>query len=563
MRTRREFLSAFVVTAATSILAACGGPAPATGPTTAPAAAAQPKPTAAPAAAGQPTQAPAAQPTQAPAAAAAAPPSQSQIQELTIAIGADTRVMDPDFDQGLEEMYRLIFNTPIRTAPNGDLVPDLAKSWEYTDPTTLTFHLRNDVKWHDGQPFTSDDVVYTFERMKDPNRQSTNYPRYKPWLAYVVATDPTTVQFKTTQPYAPGLHLIADGFYIAPRHDIAQRGDTAFGQKPIGTGPYSVTAWQKDQFLNLSAVSNWWGGAQPFPKVKFVVIPEAFTRTTAMLGGSAHIVTQPPVSMVDQISKSSGFYVTKAPGDLIQFVQFPHVKTRFPNTPEIDDKRVRQALNWALDKQALADKVGQGFFTVAPGPWAPGNSAYPSNAASLAYGYDPAKAKQLLKDAGYGDGFTLHLGTSVGFSLMDRELMEASVPYFQAIGLTVDFIPLEWAAFDPSRDQNKFSAYYLGLTGGASDPDDVIAFYMTSKGRARGFFGTDPELDQVIWHGTEITDEQERQKYYRETVFPKILDVAPWIFLWSPNTVFGVDARVDYAATQFGWVDAMRAKPKG
>jgi len=266
--------------------------------------------------------------------------------------------------------------------------------------------------------------------------------------------------------------------------------------------------------------------------------------------------------MVDQISKTSGYYITKAPGDLIQFIQFPHVSTRFPNTPEIDNKTVRQALNWAVDKQALASKVGQGFFSVAPGPWAPGNWAYPDNTASLAYGYDPDKAKQLLHDAGFDQGFTLHFGTSVGFSLMDKELMEATVPYFQAIGLNVDFIPLEWAAFDPARDQNKFSAYYLGLTGGANDPDDVVAFYMTSKGRARGFYGTDPELDQVIWHGTEIVDMEERKTYYQNTVYPKIMDVAPWIFLWTPNTLFGVDNRLDYTATQFGWVDAMRVKPK-
>jgi peptide/nickel transport system substrate-binding protein len=486
--------------------------------------------------------------------------AQEALEEVVIAIGADTRVMDPDLDQGLSEMYRLIFNTPVAINDEGVPAPDLAESWEYTDDLTLRMNLRQDVLWQDGEPLTADDFVFTWERMNDPERESTNVQGFSPWLADVVAVDDYTVDFVTSEPFAPALDEL-DGFWIAPRHYIEEVGDEAFGLKPLGSGPYKVVEWQKDQFLALEAADTWWGEpAQPFPKVRFVIIPDTFTRAAALLAGDVQVVSEPPVAMVPQIEASGTAYITRSPEWRIQFIQFPHVDTRKENTPEIDNKLVRQALNYAIDRQAIVDAVGQGFFEVVPGPWFNGSWAYPDNAEELGYTYDPEKAKELLAEAGYPDGFTLYLGTSNGFSLMDNELMQATVPYFQDIGLDVEFTSLEWAAFDPARDEKQFSAYYLGLFGN-TDPHGAPNQYMTSQGRARGFYNTDPELEEVIWEGAKIVDFEERQKYYQEVVFPKILDVAPWIYLWTPITVVAVDNRIEYQAGPKSYVEVMKMQP--
>jgi peptide/nickel transport system substrate-binding protein len=485
---------------------------------------------------------------------------QSGLDQVIIALGADTRVMDPDLDQGLNDMYRLIFNTPITMSDDGTPQPDIAESWEYIDDTTLQMTLRQDVVWHDGEPLDSDDFLFTWERMKSPERESTNFPAFEPWLEDVVVVDQYTVQFKTIEPYAPAFDTI-ESFWIAPRHYIEEVGDDEFGLNPLGSGPYRVVEWQKDQFLDLEAVETWWGEvAQPFPRVRFVIIPDTFTRVAALLSGDVHVVSEPPVSMIPQIEGSGSAYIASAPGLRIQFIQFPHSGTRRENTPEIENKLVRQALNYALDRETIASTVGQGYFDVVPGPWARSSWAYPENAEELGYTYNPDRARELLAEAGYPDGFTFYFGTSNGFSLMDNELMQACVPYFEDIGLTVEFSSLEWAAYDPARDENQFSAYYLGLTG-STDPYTSPNQYMTSRGRTRGFYDTDPELEEVIWEGATIVDFEERQAYYHDVVFPKTIDVAPWIFLWTPTTITAVDNRIAYEQGAWPFVDVMKMTP--
>ncbi|MBA3415361.1 MAG: ABC transporter substrate-binding protein [Chloroflexia bacterium] len=492
---------------------------------------------------------------------AAAAAAQESIEEVIVALGADTRVMDPDLDQGLNDMYRLIFNTPLSVDDEGLPVADLAESWEFADDTTLRLMLRQDAVWQDGEPLTADDFVFTWERMNDPERESTNVQGFSPWLADVIAIDDYTVEMRTSVPYAPAL-VELDGFWIAPRHFIEEVGDEAFGLKPLGSGPYQVVEWQKDQFLSLEAASTWWGEPQPFPRVRFVIIPDTFTRAAALLAGDAHVVSEPPVAMVPQIEGSGTAYVTQAPDWRIQFIQFPHQDSRRENTPEIDNKLVRQALNYALDREAIATAVGQGNFDVVPGPWFGSSWAYPANAAELGYRYDPERARELLAEAGYADGFTFYFGTSNGFSLMDNELMQACVPYFQDIGLQVEFTSLEWAAFDPARDENQFSAYYLGLSG-STDPHGSPNQYMTSQGRTRGFYDTDPELEEVIWQGATIVDFEERQTYYQEVIFPMMIDVAPWIFLWTPSSIMAVDNRIEYQQGPQPYVEVMKMTAAG
>jgi len=222
---------------------------------------------------------------------------------------------------------------------------------------------------------------------------------------------------------------------------------------------------------------------------------------------------------------------------------------------------VRQALNYAIDRKTLAEKVAMGNVQVVPGPWSSGHWAYPPNAEALGYTYDPAKAKQLLTQAGYPNGFTLTLGTPVGRYLADKELMEATIPYFEAIGVKVDFIALEWSSYGPTRDKGAFSAYYLGLSDGAGDPHG-ITYYFTAEGRARGFFGTDPELDKLVAQGVEMTDEAKRVAFYHNTLFPKIIDTAPWIFLWNLVDVYGVSNLLEWTPRSDELIDVFEIKVK-
>lgn len=487
-----------------------------------------------------------------------------ELEELHIAVSVETRIMDPDLDQGPNTQYWLIYNNPVRTDwETGEPRPDLVESWEFEDDLTLVFSLREDVVWQDGEPLTADDFAFTWERMTDMERESpsTNVQRFDPWLDTVTARDEYTAEFKMSQPYAPVLDDLT-GFWIFPRHDIEERGDEAYGQEPLGSGPYQVSEWEPGQYLLVEQNENWWGDPQPFQRVRVSTIVEGSTRASALLSGDVHISEDPPLGMLDQIDGSEDHYTTMEAGVRIQFIQFPSEAARREDTPEIEDKRVRQALNYALDVDTIAETVGRGVFTPVPGPWYGRSWAYPDNAEEIGYSYDPERARELLAEAGYEDGFTLYFGTSNGFSLMDAELMEACVPYFEDIGLTVEFISLEWASYDPARDNNEFSCYYLGLSG-SPDPHGAMNFYMTSQGRERGFYGMDPEIDEIIWEGAEIVDFEERRQYYHEVLYPAVIDIAPWIYLWTPNNVWGVDNRIEYQATPDRSLDIMDVRYVG
>lgn len=500
--------------------------------------------------------------TQTPAPAPAPAPKAPAIEELVIAQGSDTFVMDPDGYQGGDatNMYRHIFDTLVHNDRSGKIIPWVASSWKYENDTTIIFTLRKDIKYHDGVQLTAKDAVFSYERMLDPNRKSLDKPRFQPWVAKMEALDDFTLKITTKMPYAPALERLS-AFYILPKHDLQKRGDKEFGLKPIGSGPYRVVRWEKDQFLALDAVNDHWMSKPPFPKLKFVPIPEGFTATTALLSGDVHISRPLPVAMIEQVSASKSARVEKAPSSRIMFIQFPHVKTRPPNTEFIDNKLVRQALNYALDKDALAQKVAKGNVQVVPGPWSTGHWAYPANAWDLGYKYNPQKAKELLAQAGYPNGFTLTLGAPVGRYLADKELMEATIPYFEAIGVKVNFISLEWSSYGPTRDKGAFAAYYLGLSEGAGDPHG-ITFYFTKQGRSRGFYGTDPELDKLVAQGVEMVDEAKRQQFYQKTLYPKIMDTAPWIFLWNQVDLYGVSNRLEWTPRSDELIDVREIKVK-
>lgn len=487
--------------------------------------------------------------------------------EITIALGDDTTTFDPDLFQTVRAtaMYNLVWNTPIKVDENREFQPDLAESWEYLDDTTLELQLRDDVTWADGEPLTADDFVYTWERMTDENRESLMVPRFTGWLEDVVAVDDHTIQFNSFEVFAPGIETLANNYYVYPRHYLEGLTDREYEEEPLGTGPYRLVSREYNQQSTFEPVENWWGGSQPFSQVQFVIIPEPFPRTTALLTGEVDIVQEPPLSMHGDIENTDGYHLLRTEGsDSVNFFQFPHAGNRPEGTPEIDVKEVRQALNWAVDVQTVAEGVGQGMVTPVPGPWAAGHWAYPDDAWDQAYGYDPDRARELLAEAGYEDGFTLQFLTTTGFSPLDRELSEACIPYFEDVGITVEFTALERAAYNQVRDGAGSSMYYLGL-GGSTDPHVNTDLYFSARGRERAFYGSDPELDDILIRGSEIVDEDERREYYHDVVFPAVLDVAPWVFLWSLSNSLGLRDGLSLPAETFvkGWIDIMQIEVTG
>ena len=486
---------------------------------------------------------------------AAGEPGES-FDRIVVALATDARILDPDLDQGLPMQYRHIFSSLLTRDEQGHLETDLAEDYEVVDDRTLVFKLREDVVWHDGEPFTADDVVFTWKRMSDETRDpiSTNWPRYDPWMDSIEALDDYTVQINLSRVWAPALGDLVN-FFIYPEHYINDVGDEEFGLQPIGTGPYKVVDWQKDQFLKMEAHEDYFGGVPPVAELQIDIVPEAYTRTQALLAGDVHITISPDQPLIPSIKDSAEAHLYEVPGGSIRFIQFPSVHARRADTPEIEDKRVRQALNYAIDKETIAETVGAGYHVVTPGPWTPGHWAYPDNAEELAYDYDPEKARDLLIEAGYEDGFTLYLGTPVGFIAQDKEMVESMIPYFEAIGIDVEFMAYEWSTYGPMRDDNVFSAYFLGLSGAADDP--CVRFYMTDEGRTRGWHDTNPEFNEIILAGLEIMDHEERTQYYQEVVFPAVIDEAPWIFLFASNQLYGVSSELEIVPRYDGWVNMM------
>jgi peptide/nickel transport system substrate-binding protein len=505
---------------ASGLLYACSPAAPA-----APAA-----PTAAPKTAVAPTAAPAPAATAAPAAAAARPSG-----TLTIAQGADVTSLDPQQTQASAPrgIMRSMFDSLYTVDQNLKLQPALAKSYTLVDPKTWEFKLRDDVVFHNGEKFTTESVKFSVDRFVDPKTKNIYANTLDP-VEKVDIVDDYTVRITTKVPYPSLLENLGIYLFLAPPKALTDMGDEYF-KKPVGSGPYRFVEWVPGERLTVQAVDyKHWSGGPWVDKLVWRTITEPATRVTALRTGEADLIANVPPNQVSAI-QGDGMKLMQNSGLGIMVLILN--AGRGPTA----DPRVRQAMNYAIDK----DKIIKGLFA---GTAKPLNSPYNSfqegydASAPPPYPYNPDKAKQLLAEAGQGGGFALTIDTPSGRYLNDKQVAEAAAGDLHKVGIEMNVNPLEWGAMVKSLQEKQSDAFLLMQNN--KDTNIIVNTCFHSKTKGIPWLGyANPEVDTGIEQASQQVDEQQRVAMYTK-LGKQITEDAPWVFLHQQDDLYGVRDRV-------------------
>ena len=442
-------------------------------------------------------------------------------------------------DSASSDISGLIYNGLVRYDKDLKIEGELAESWEISeDNLTITFKLHKGVKWHDGAPFTSADVLFNYLLYTDP-KTPTAYAESFKQVASAEAPDPYTFRVTYPQPYAPA--LISWGMPIHPKHLLEGKDITKspLSRSPVGTGPYRLSEWSSGEKIVLESNPDYFEGEPYLKRVVYRIIPDQSTQFLELKTGSLDFMGLTPLQF-DRQTETPAF---KKLFNKYNYLNFGYSYLGYNlNRTLFQDKRVRQALTYAIDKQEIIEGVLLGYGKAATGPYKPDTWVY--NTQVKTYGYDPDKAKQLLAEAGWrdsdGDGILDKDGKSFSFTIVTNQGNDLRAKSgeiiqrrFRQIGVDVQLRIIEWATFlKEFINPGNFDATILGWTGGP-EPDQYNIWHSSKTGpRQLNFIGfKNTEVDEILEQGRRTFDLQERKRYYDR--FQDILaEEQPYTFLY-------------------------------
>ena len=416
----------------------------------------------------------------------------------------------------------------------------LAEKWETINPTTWRFHLRKGVKFHNGKALDAEDVKYSFEQYADPKNRRSVFAR---GIARVEIRNPGTVDLITTEPLSALLFNLTR-LQILPRDTREKAGVPAFALQPVGTGPYRFVEWKRDQQLVLEANPTYWRGPVNPKRLVFRAIRDAGTRAAELRSGGVDIVAAPPVPQLETLD-SGDTQVVPVKGGRIIIYPFN------VSAPPFDNRKVREAANLAVNKDAIVRNVLGNRGIVMAGPFTPAWLGF--DASVKPFPYDPARAKQLLAEAGYPQGLDTTWSISSGVFLKDTEIGEAVAGQLRQVGIRVKLVPTERAKIQKDAQENTFQGLTSVAWGTQFEPDVMLTWVMM---RAHM---TTPRLQELVLQGRGEIDLEKRRKIYQE-LYRVAHDEAMWLFVhaqdelwakrrdvpWQPYSITGSKAIVYY-----------------
>ncbi|MFC7443177.1 ABC transporter substrate-binding protein [Laceyella putida] len=461
--------------------------------------------------------------------------------------GEDAKLLDPIqvTDGESTKVTDQIFDNLVEYADgNTDVVPSLAESWEVSaDAKVWTFKLRKDVKFHDGTPFNADAVVYNFERWADkshPEHKGGDFSYYGYMfggykgdaghkIKSVTAVDEYTVKFELTSPQAPFLQNLAMSAFGIASPTAVKKDPAAFAQHPIGTGPFKFKEWKKNDTITLEKNPDFWRKGEPkLDKVIFKVIPDNAARFTALKSGDVDIIDGLNPSDVGPAEKDSKLQVFKQVGMNVGYLAFNTEKKPF------DNPKVRQAINHAVNKEALIKNFYSGLAKPAVNPMPDFMLGYNKNVKDYEFNLD--KAKQLLAEAGYPDGFEVEFYAMTAprpYMPDGKKVAEYIQADLAKIGVKVKIVTYDWQIYLDKTGKGEHQMALFGWNGDNGDPDNFL-YVLLDKDNTRtpdagniAFYKND-ELHDLLIKAQESSDEKERADLYAKAQ-EIIKQDAPWV----------------------------------
>ncbi len=421
------------------------------------------------------------------------------------------------------------------------LQPGLAVSWKALDETTWEIKLRDNVKWQDGQPFTAEDVIFSYSRARNVPGSVATFAGYLRTIESVTAQDPLTLIIKTKGPN-PNLPLNLASVHIVSKHigETSSTEDYNSGKAVIGTGPYKFVSYTPGDRVIMARNDAYWGAKQPWEKVTYRFINNAASRTAALLAGDVDVIDKVSVSDLAKLKKEPGISVFPYPGLRVMLLQpsfnpAPNQYITDNSGKPLDknpllDVRVRQALNMAINRKAIADRILQDAATEA-NQWMPtGTFGYNPDIKDIPN--DVAKAKKLLADAGFPEGFKLTMHVPNDRYPLGPETAQAVAQFWTRIGVKTQVEVVPWAVYSGRAKKNEFAVSMLAWGNGTGEASyalvNVLATVDPKKGLGASNWGyySNPKVDAALDQATAEFDEAKREEILRKSAVIVMDDAA-------------------------------------
>lgn len=455
--------------------------------------------------------------------------------ELVVAQGADPKSLDPHAsnDQPSSRVNKQIYSTLVEATEDMEIEPGLAESWEQVDNTTWKFKLREGVKFHNGEELKASDVKFTLDRMMD-----------SPEVAHIVGAVESvevegdyTVIIKTKEPFAPILaHLSHTAASILNEKAVMETGDD-YQNNPVGTGPFKFVSHDAGDKVTLERFDEYYGEPAKVKTLIFRNIPEGTNRTIGLETGEVDIAYDIEPIDLEKIRSNDKLELIEEESLSTSYIGFNTQKEPF------DDIRVRKALNYAINVDEIIDVVLEGAGTKATGPI--NDKVFGYNKDLKGYEYDPEKAKELLAEAGYANGFKTSIWTNDNpVRVRIAELVQAQL---KEVGVDADIEEVEWGAYLERTAAGEHDMFILGWVTVTGDADyGLYALFHSSQhgGAGNRTFFTNSEVDELLDKGRTSIDEKEREDVYSKAQ-EIIVEEAPQLFLYFQTQNAGIQNNID------------------
>lgn len=416
--------------------------------------------------------------------------------------------------------------------PDDNLTPALAERWETLSPTHWRFHLRRGVRWHDGTPFTAEDVKYTIEYVTNPRTVYVRKGRIA-GIASVEVVDAHTLDIRTSAPSPLLLRGLAD--IAIEQKAISERlGPAEAWRRPIGTGPFRYVEWISGDRYDLAANPDYWGGPPRMERVRIRTIPESSTRVASLLAGETHIIEEVPVDLIPAVRQRRNLAVEAVESSVSLVLTFD---TR---SPPFNDVRVRRAVDHAINKPQIHQQMLDGQGSVLDGQLVT-RATFGHNPNLRARAHDPDEARRLLREAGFPDGFETRINTLSGRYLSDVDIANAAAGMMRAVGIRASVNVVEgavWSRLDRSREQGPI--YQIGWFSVGDADFNTVWFTEASR---RNYW-TNAEFDRLWREARSTMDENERRRAYHR-MMEIMHEEVPSVFMFGLPRIFGRSTRVN------------------
>ncbi len=502
----------------------------------------------------------------------------AQAQTLNMGTGGAVNSLDPHYYNATpNSMVALhFFDTLVARDEQARLLPGLAESWRAISDTVWEFRLRSGVKWHDGRDFTADDVAFTIERVPNVPNSPSSFASQVRDIARVEIVDPLTIRFHTERP-SPLLPTDLAAVFIVSRHAGAGASteDYNSGKAIVGTGPFRFAAYRPGDRVEMTRNDAYWGGKPAWERVNYRIISNPAARTAALLSGDVDLIDTVPGADLPRLRTTENVQIRESVGLRLIYIKMDFGDAR--PVPFVTDNngqpmaqnpfrdiRVRRAINMAIDRQVLAERIMERTATPTA-QWLPAGT-YSYNPEVLPPRADPEGARRLLAEAGYPQGFRLTLHTPNDRYPNDARTSQAIAQMLTRIGIQTQVEALPWSAYTSRAAKQEFGFRLIGWASSSGEASNFVVNNVTTynretlMGTSNTHFYSNPQIDAALEHALVTMDDAAREVELRKLIAMVADDVAV-LPLYQLNNYWAVRRGIDYSPSMDERTLAIRARP--